>query len=220
MKIYTYYADCPTHDQVAELRLISLWRRVWTEAGWEPFVLSEWHARKSPFFDEYLAAVMRLPSVNSREYETACYMRWMALATVGGGYMADYDVFPAKRNDPSGLPEMTGVMLNRLQIFQNRNVCPSFVFAMQSVAEQLTRLFVAEKPPGYRDHNGRPHYSDMYALEDLVTAGSTLIETHDLVRDYQGSDGWEKAPYIHFANGYTVPRGLVPRWQHIPQLIA
>lgn len=220
MRIYTYYADCPTHDQVAELRLISLWRDHWSAAAWEPFVLNEWHARQSAFFDEYLAAVQKLPSVNSREYETACYLRWMALAAVGGGYMADYDVFPAKRGKSRGLPEMTGVMLNRLQVFQNRNVCPSFVYAQQSVAENITRLFVADKPPGYRDHNGRPHYSDMYALEDMVVADSDLIQTHDLVRDYMGSEGWEKAPFIHFANGYMGPRGLTPRWQHIPKLIA
>lgn len=223
MKLYTYYATCPTHDVDAELRLLTLWREHWTAQGFEPFVLSEWHARQHPYFEEYEREIRKLPSVNSEQYEQACWFRWLALAQVGGGFMADFDVFARGRLPANVVWPLTVAQGNRLQVFQTRNICPSFVYASSPVALELCRRF-ATRQHGQRAVEGREHWSDMLAIEDMVKqqtlcSGSEFIELHDVVRDYQGSENWEVAPLIHFSNGSTAPKGLTPRWKHIPELL-
>lgn len=221
MKVFTYYTTCPGHDQESELKLIALWRDAWTRQGFEPFVLQEWHARQHPQFNEYHNVVSQLPTVNSAAYERACFIRWLALAQVGGGFMSDYDVFP-RRDDfdgDLGLLPMTGRDLNKLCMFQSRNVCPSLVYAHKSVAERVCNLFVTTAG-GRREINGKPHASDQYMLEDWVATNPDWLVQKDLVRDYEGTPDWDKAKFVHFNNGSMTPRGKVPRWKHIPAILA
>jgi hypothetical protein len=93
MKLYTYYVDCPAHAGRGEVELVELWQKNWNSIGVETSVLNLSHAKDHPYFKEFDKAVSVLPSVNSKEYELACFHRWLALACVGGGFMSDYDVF-------------------------------------------------------------------------------------------------------------------------------
>lgn len=218
MKLYTYYTYVPNINPADELRLLNLWRRHHS-AVWEPFVLTEWHARQHPAFADFDARIRALPSVNPPEYERACYLRWLALAAVGGGFMSDYDVF---QRPGSMLPELTGAGLGRLQMFQRQS--PSLVYAARHICERLCMTIrgIGDQLPalGQREINGKLHYSDQYAIEDIVATGEgeDWITLHNTVLGYM-DEGWEKAVAVHFSNAAMMPRGKTPRWKHIPTLL-
>lgn len=219
VKLYTYFNDVPGISPFDSYKLILLWMEHWKAVGFEPFVLTEWHASKHPMFEKFNAVVSAFPSVNSPEYERACWIRWLAFSAMGGGYMSDYDVFPVKLGKLRGvtLPEYTGRDLSSVQILQGSCCCPSYVFAMSRTIDALCELFMSGKY-GRKDQGGREHWSDMYAIEQLVIEGNPIIQRHNTVVGY-GDAGWEKSPAVHFSNGSMQPKGLTPRWQCIPSLI-
>lgn len=225
MQIYTYYTDCQDLPGVDELKLINLWRRGWQLIGWEPVVLKEYHARRHPEFEIYDKAVSALPSVNPPGYDRACFLRWLALAVAGGGYMADYDCFPSPGWKMGCFPDifpLTGEQGNRLQIFQS--CCPSLVYAWKPTAEALCKaLRTGSFKP--RTINGKPHYSDMYCLEDILLTLECMngnkpfgIQTHDDLVTHYGAPGWEKRPYVHFSH-QSMADLKGPRWQHIARIL-
>ena len=83
--VYTYVFG----DGGSELEV---WKASWSAAGWKPVVLTEVHAALHPKYEEYKSYFLAMPTLNSPEYETGCYLRHMAMAAVGGGTMTDYDV--------------------------------------------------------------------------------------------------------------------------------
>jgi len=222
----SYWATVPEMEPFDELKLSLLWRERWTAAGWEPFVLNEWHARQHPMFSEFDRAISALPAVNPFLYERACFLRWMALAKIGGGFMSDFDLIPypsketeihtliVKDCDPIDYLGDVRLLEGRLQMFQR--VSPSLVQASKEVCEQLCIQMMSGQF-GKRDINGRTHFSDMYAIDDIGLKFPDLIERHDIVKGY-ADDHWETAPFVHWSNGSMSPRGKTPRYKHIPLL--
>ena len=86
--VYTYFEDQGMGDEPA----LEVWRDVWAKAGWDPVVLSQKDAERHPRYDEMVRRFSEYPTVNAPGYELACYLRYLAMAVVGGGFMTDYDV--------------------------------------------------------------------------------------------------------------------------------
>ena len=89
MNVYTYHEPLPEVDRT---EILSLWAASWRMNGWNPVILGRDIARRHPLYEPFLAKVNSMPTVNGREYETACYLRWLAMVVVGGGLMVDDDV--------------------------------------------------------------------------------------------------------------------------------
>lgn len=210
MKIHGYWTDVPELNRDHELHLVHLWTHRWRAVGWDPWVLTEWDARKHPYFDEFDRVVSALPSVNPKSYERACYLRWLALAADGGGYMADFDLIPYLV--PGQCIKLAESESPRLQMFQACS--PSFVYATSKVCEALCRDVFA-KAPGEQTINDQQHHSDQYALQAVPDGG--MVERLDLVKGY-GDPGWESAPFVHYSAGSMYPSGKVPKYRWIPQL--
>lgn len=205
MKIFGYYCDVPDLNRQDELHLVHLWLRRWRAAGWDPWVLSEWDAAKHPYFAEFDRAISALPSVNPKPYERACYLRWLALAQVGGGFMADFDLIP--------YPPLKGfVQEPNIVLFQA--CAPSLVWAPKAKAEELCQRFAAGDL-GVQNINGSIHHSDMYALEAIPDGD--LVQRRDIVKGY-GDPDWETAPLVHYSSGSMNPAGKVPKYRWIPKL--
>lgn len=211
MKVYSYFVDVPQLTPLDEIELSILWRERWEAAGWEPYVLTEWHARKHPMFAEFDAVISALPTVNPQPYERACYLRWLALAQVGGGFMADLDVFLTGKGSMP-LPADDG----KLHIYQTP-CCPSLAYASKAAAVRFCWEVVQAKDTfGNRPQDGRSHYSDQYFADSMVLAGVDWIAVHDVVKLYS-DNGWEQAALLHFAN--AVMGGNGPKWKFIPTIL-
>jgi hypothetical protein len=211
MRIFAFYTNADGINTYDEFRLIQLWRESWTRAGFEPEVLCEWHARRHPYFEEYNAAVSKLPTVNNPIYEIACYWRWLAVCAVSQEtdhvVMTDYDCHAYGSTFPLEAPD-------KLNCYQK--CIPSVVSGRPHHFLEQARRFAAYK---LRDTDkwgdGRSHISDMYILEHNMADEPQHYRELFIVKNH-GEPGWETAPAVHFCN-YSM-QGKQPRWQHIPKL--
>ena len=62
---------------------IAAWRTAWEQAGWRTRVLNESHAQQHPHYNILKLKLARLPTVNPKDYELACFLRYVAMAAVG-----------------------------------------------------------------------------------------------------------------------------------------
>ena len=73
--------------------LLEEWKRAWSEAGFEPRVLTLEDARTHP---QFIPIDYAMEHTWLDGYNKMCIWRWVAMSNVGGGWMTDYDVFPLR----------------------------------------------------------------------------------------------------------------------------
>jgi len=152
--------------------------------GWTPVVLNRNDAVLHPNFNKWSKSFEKLPTVNNKQYEVACYRRWIAMAAIGGGFMCDFDVInyglePFAQDD--GLICYQGWV-------------PSFVSGSVSDFEFFAELFSRYRPKESDTFDGRPHVSDQ-----IVMFNCKLFKEQMLVKNY-GEHGYESSKLIHYAN--------------------
>ena len=153
MRVYTYH-----HDDKPPSPLIDVWAETWKRHGWEPCLLTTSNARLHPDYDRILAAVQKLPTVNGRTYEDACYLRWAALKMAGGGLLVDYDV------GNRGLrPDHVGHYVNDI-VHLHLNRVPCALYATKAGLDTVLGWFLDN--PRIWTVNGKPHVSDMHIFAD------------------------------------------------------
>jgi hypothetical protein len=200
LPVYTYYVDVPGLWPVdTQLSLIKVWERSWRRAGWEPVVLTETDAKQHPRFDFFNEHFATKPTKYGEHYTVACFMRWLALANVGGGMMVDYDVINygfEPRNTSDGF----------MRIFSNSPPDKIFMGAVQGSAQHyldMAELFAAWKP----DERDWDVAGNQYHLDDLRLLERMFEGTKEkpvwLIRVPGCSlfphDGWKSSPMTHFA---------------------
>jgi len=197
--IHTYFTVCAGINYEEELRLLILWQQIWQRLGYTTIVLNETHAEVHPLYAAYRAKVDTFPTINPREYDRACWLRWLALDAVGGGIMADYDVFPrALRTLP---------VYDQFTIFE-RGV-PCLAGGTQLAIRQWIE-YVMGHPDGYSPD--QKHFSDM-----LCVRGLPSLKTESLCVQYTDTD-WLKTSFIHFSHSST--EKVRPRHKNIEALLA
>lgn len=75
--------------------MLALWKEQWTAAGFDAHILKLEDAEPHPRFAEFKEKLEDVP-LNSptKLYNQMCFIRHLAMAQVGGGFMTDYDVLP------------------------------------------------------------------------------------------------------------------------------
>lgn len=99
--IYTFYQNLEeteydtqmTHEDDASL--LQSWRAFWRRSGWEPTVLTP-HGVAAKYDDDAEAFLAELAKLPFDAFQQMLFTRWIAMASVGGGWLADYDVFPLR----------------------------------------------------------------------------------------------------------------------------
>ena len=97
MKAFCYYEPIAGEQFDEHGPMVQSWRRNWSRLGWVPMVLTEVQARSHAAYRRWSSAVPRLASINHRDYQRACFVRWLALAEIlrpgESAVFVDYDVF-------------------------------------------------------------------------------------------------------------------------------
>jgi hypothetical protein len=185
MIVYTYYDPIvPGGRSPAHSGVLRLWSESWRRKGWEPRVLGPRDAKKHPHHARFLRRMREYPTINPREYEDACYLRWLALDKAGGGLMVDYDVinmgFAPRRG--KGAIEML-----------DPTYVPCAVFANSDGIRRICYELEVFNP------KGATHVSDMHIFKsrfDEKTFGPPGTECVEFT-----VEGWASAPLVHFASG-------------------
>lgn len=180
--VYSYFNPTPTIDFGAEASIIILWQKSWRESEFLPVMLTHQHADAHPRAEEFLRVVSNFPSINPPGYDLSCWMRWLALAQVGGGLMTDYDVI-ARAFSPEflALPNDVTVL--------DRGGVPCAVYATAEGAQEIVNGIIR----GPHKHDGK-HYSDMLHFQ---ARGYHKAPT--LTAPFGASD-WQDAPAVHFSH--------------------
>ncbi|KAJ8041456.1 hypothetical protein HOLleu_12277 [Holothuria leucospilota] len=183
--IHTYYQpayDNPK-DLLANQNVLNLWEKIWASAGWQTRILNESNAVLHPDYENLKEKFLSFPTINAQKYTVGNFIRHVAMATVGGGWMADYDTLPLH------FPPCNEIPFNG-----SFTVWSRFVPALVSGhGDEYTRVahLMADVGLRWRDHpdfflesDGRAQVSDMKTLSVLVEKGhvksfNVIIETSD-----------------------------------------
>jgi hypothetical protein len=200
--VYTFCAPIDGKIPEHEAALVDLWRESWEANGWEAIVLDESSVRVDQEVSRMLLAYRDLPSINRRKLDYYCYVRWLAVAQAGGGFMCDYDVV-----NYGFTPRPAG----RLALYE-RSV-PCLVSGTAAEYERVARFFAAYAVAPDDRLQGKLHVSDMM----ILTKNTWMFESLTGCAEF-GRPGWESAGAVHFSNLSMKSRSLVPRHDHIPSL--
>lgn len=105
---------CTFYEPIAEERrttgmsdeqdkeLLETWFKAWDAAGFKPKFLELSDAKEHPFYEEAEGKVLK--AVGKSRYEQLCFLRWLAMAASGCGWMSDNDVLPMNVQPDKNLP--------------------------------------------------------------------------------------------------------------------
>ena len=202
MKVHAY------HDPrvgLTDNRILDLFRRNWESRGWEISILGPDDATRHPRALGFSEWVARFPTQNPREYELACYQRWLPMA-LRGGLAVDTDVLN------NGLtPDMLDLSkmdvrwdsMGSLPFSLEASHVPCALWGREDQYEAMLDLFSNTKPSGH-------HTSDMLIFIANAPGRSYKVP---LCSQYarawnedNGTKGWRDYPMVHFASA-SIPTG-------------
>lgn len=166
--VYTYFqqlADKAEAYDTENNEILMVWKKAWAEAGWFPQILTEEDAKAHPEYQQLREKFMSLPTVNSKDYEVSCFMRYVAMAAAGGGWMTDYDVLPIR------LPGCTAPFNDGKLTIHERFV-PALVSGSQAeyirIAREMSDIDWRADSDIFNYNGDIPHVSDMLCLVKFV----------------------------------------------------
>jgi hypothetical protein len=162
--VFTYYEPVLDNQDEERQKLLNLWRKSWTAYGWTPIVFDSNIAKKHPEYEQYYRAFYSFPTVNPKAYEVACFVRWVCMLVVGGGYLSDMDVM-----NYGFTPDDAAKMTNgSFHVFQS--AVPAFTHGSNAEYERIVKMFAYYSEPFDVEYD-KPHTSDMHMLIRFARAG-------------------------------------------------
>lgn len=184
-RVCTYFRPCVDPEALAEQkRILAIWQENWSSHGWEPVIITENDARKHPDFQKYYDAFYAMPTVNPKEYEMACWLRWVAMAAIGG-LMVDYDALVTGTLSYGHRGEIAFPL-----ILSDSNPVPCAVVGTKEQYQCALTNFL-NCPPSLEQ--GALHLSDQIAVQLLG------FPTVGICKEV-GTPGWRDAKLIHFSH--------------------
>lgn len=196
-KVYTYYEKVAHKDDSEQLQMIHHWRTSWAKRGWYPVVLHREDAERHPFFKEFANSVLRLPTVNSVDYEMACYHRWLAVAAAGGGYMSDYDVINYSYQARTPPSDLTIHEVNVAYQTATPAVVSGSAYGFMSMCLYFATCNVDEV---CSQIGSIKTTSDMFVVQKVHQRMSYNVSS-DVVE--YGDSGWDTSDLVHYCSDKT-----------------
>jgi tRNA U38,U39,U40 pseudouridine synthase TruA len=165
MKIYTYYENINFTQQD---ELVELWKKSWTDNGFEPIVLSLEDAQKSVFYEEFIeqcnSLVFKVTGNKLSRYGLSCYLRWLAYSTqktTDSFLVSDYDVINIRFSPVHMLESIKQIsFMDRLcpclaygNSEQFLNFCKDIINITSTNLEQIKVDYLNNQDRCYHDQN-------------------------------------------------------------------
>lgn len=95
--VYAWYVQRPKNLLDKDNTTMQQWKETWSNSGYDPYILGVEDAMNSPGYASFNAALDTILDSNiPRQAEMrTCYLRYLAMASVGGGLMVDLDTTPS-----------------------------------------------------------------------------------------------------------------------------
>lgn len=199
-EVYTYFENI---NRPNELELIQEWKASWIKHGWNPIVLGDGDFQNARGTKQFMDRISKLPTINSKEYEAACYKRWLAMS-LHGGLMVDYDVLNY------GFTPDKAIKNHGSLVFYEDKI-PSAVLGSARQFKLMVEAIESYKPCGEDSINGKPHVSDMFIVQRLWDVSKFK---HEPVMKQFGEEGWQSALLVHYPNARTNGNKLTAIRQH------
>jgi hypothetical protein len=204
--IKCFYSPIIINSRITEfsqdsLELIKLWKKSWSNHGWNPIVLSLEDAKKHPLYNEIdlkdYSSNLYKGSINGHEYLELCYSRWFAYGCSEGGW-SDYDVMnygftPEHMQLITGDPEFIDVVgscgfasiggynkiINRfIDVHKNDKALNRILSGFEKRPNDISDLII------HRSNDSPIKFSNRAMCSD------------DFI-----SHEWRKSPLVHYHNG-------------------
>ena len=185
MNIYTYY-DIFLKDQD---NLIDVWQKSWRKYGWNPIIISK---NDSNATDQQLEYLTNLPSINPKEYEMACFLRWNAMSNMGG-WMSDYDVVNCGFTPEDSLVYESMSVLERY--------VPCLVYSSKEDYDKFFNIICDRGLDYVVNIDSRQHISDMRIMAQLIKTES-FIKSYRFVKAFQQDNSAAKVVHCSFSACY------------------
>ena len=173
--MHTYYEPVLAWDawnqQANDRALLHVWQEAWKSVGFTVRILTEADARAHPDYASFNATLSHVPLGTNAEYDRSCYLRHLAMAAAGGGWLSDFDTMPLHLKPRKRLPSN-----GKYTVYEN--FVPSLVSAKASewhrMAWNLVQSGAKERSMGNPD----ALWSDMFALQELQGVRGNYISKY------------------------------------------
>jgi hypothetical protein len=175
--------------------IIKIWKAKWTMMGWNAEVVSKPHATCHPFYHPLVSRVSTYRTSNGRNYETGCWVRWLAASKLADRLgqpivVADSDVMPRDLK-----PADTKALSDPVHLLDRHGV-PCLVYLTPEGGRKIVNWMMAYQPPA-----DLTQVSDMmFFLQDLKDGNKVKHGPHwcYLYGDKNNPE-WQNAKAWHFA---------------------
>jgi hypothetical protein len=188
--VFTYYTNPNEIGPSEGKAIITLWQEGWKSRGWNPIILRTTDAVRNRRYSQYLQWVEDLPYIGDKAVQRNRFLRWLALDSMGGGLLTDWDVLPgaliAQNTEMSGFTILSAGDSSELS-------------ACYAEGESLTvwidtiQKYLAQ-PDDLKD--GKPSVTDMTVLNQTFAGSTRTVDT--CVSEY-GTKGYQMAKAVHFS---------------------
>ena len=193
MNIYTYYQNLNPQKEPENLWLLDVWKKSWSYYGWNPVVLTLDDAKRYPMYDQFHAKCQTYPTVNHKDYEMACYIRWLKMFDKSG-WTTDFDVInygfePIDyQNDIISLTgSMGGSTIFGPNMFYQNVIDVIMNYTFDETVDVITMY-----------DKTLTHVSDLTIMSRCLTPTKYFT-----LESRYGLDGYDKSPLVHYANYYV-----------------
>jgi hypothetical protein len=187
MNVYTYFDKDESLNGFSQV--LDIWEKSWKKYGWNPVVLGNDVAMRHPLYELVYNHVEKLPTSNPKKYEMSCWLRWLAMESIGGGLHTDSDVFNYGLLDPFTAQETTILDFNRVP-------CAVWVGKNTKLSLEILK---------FKESDGID-YLDTKQCSDMIFFQKTSLPTMDMVREIN-SDGYKESALVHFATSGLAKSG-------------
>jgi len=194
MKIYAFYdklEDFLCRDNYD--KLIDIWQKSWKYYGWDPVILTLDDVKQHKDYNRLLKICEDRPTVNPKNFETLCFLRWLSMHDKSGWY-ADVDMinYGFEPTDYGDLVVTTNTV---------KDIHAScFSMPNQKYNQLIDEIINYElQPDDYIDVNGKktPHLSDMFIMRKTKIKIDKYLGIYS---DYKNSPNWKNYLIVHYTN--------------------